>query len=228
MNQPRAGDEAWIVARARTFRLRMKPGSRAAVLRRSEPTRVSVGERRQSRRVTRAIRAARAQRVKQSDTGSRAAVLRRSEPTRFSVGERRRSRRVTRAIRAERAQRVEQSDTGSRAAVLRRSEPTRFSVGERRQSRRVTRAIRAGAERRQSNTARPDAQKTCRKVTIGHPKIRAVPVRPFRRSQEIVQMCLRSLRQVRGRRHQASCARGSRYPPLLTGSLGCRLCQASI
>jgi hypothetical protein len=41
-------------------------GSCAAVLRWSEPTRLSVGERRQSRRLLGAIRAKRAQRVEQS------------------------------------------------------------------------------------------------------------------------------------------------------------------
>jgi hypothetical protein len=41
-------------------------GSRAAVLRRSEPTRFSVGERRQRWRLPGAIRAERAQRVEQS------------------------------------------------------------------------------------------------------------------------------------------------------------------
>ena len=86
----------------------LQTGSRAAVLRRSEPTRFSVGERRQRRRPPGAIRAERAQRVEQLNTGSRAAVLRRSEPTRFSVGERRQRRRPPDAIRAERAQRVEQ------------------------------------------------------------------------------------------------------------------------
>jgi len=64
--------------------LRLNSGSRAAVLRRSEPTRFSVGERRQRRRPPGVIRAERAQRVEQSNSGSRAAVLRRSEPTRFS------------------------------------------------------------------------------------------------------------------------------------------------
>jgi hypothetical protein len=62
----------------------LQTGSRAAVLRRSEPTRFSVGARRQRRRRPGAIRAERAQRVEQSDTGSRAAVLRRSEWMRFS------------------------------------------------------------------------------------------------------------------------------------------------
>ena len=46
--------------------------------------------------------------------------------------------------------------------------------------RRLPRAIRAGAKRRQSNyRASSKPQKTCKKVTIGHPKIRAVPIRPF-------------------------------------------------
>jgi hypothetical protein len=47
----------------------LQTGSRAAVLRRSEPTRFSVGERRQRRRPPGAIRAERAQRVEQSPTG---------------------------------------------------------------------------------------------------------------------------------------------------------------
>ena len=62
----------------------LQTGSRAAVLRSSEPTRFSVGERRQRRRPPGAIRAERAQRVEQSNTGSRAAVLSRSEWTSFS------------------------------------------------------------------------------------------------------------------------------------------------
>jgi epoxide hydrolase len=45
-------------------------GSRAAALRRSEPTRFPVGERRQSRRLTGAIRAERAQRAEQSNSDS--------------------------------------------------------------------------------------------------------------------------------------------------------------
>ena len=62
----------------------LQTGSRAAVLRRREPTRFSVGERRQRRRPPGAIRAERAQRVEQLNTGSRAAVLSRSEWTSLS------------------------------------------------------------------------------------------------------------------------------------------------
>jgi hypothetical protein len=52
--------------------------------------------------------------------------------------------------------------------------------------------------------ARAASSETCREVTIGHPKIRSVPVQPFLRPREIVHMCLRSWRLVRGRRRQAS------------------------
>jgi hypothetical protein len=69
------------------------------VLRRREPTRFFVGDRRRSRRLTGAIRA-RAAASNQTLRGSSAAVLRRREPTRFFVGDRRRSRRLTGAIRA--------------------------------------------------------------------------------------------------------------------------------
>jgi hypothetical protein len=48
----------------------------------------------------------------------------------------------------------------------------------------------------------------CGEVTIRRAKIRADPIRPFRRGREIVQMCLRLWRLVRGRRHQASSVPG--------------------
>jgi hypothetical protein len=51
-------------------------------------------------------------------------------------------------------------------------------------------------------------QETCRDVTTRHQKIRDDPIRPFGAGQEIVQMCLRLWRPVRGRRRQASWARG--------------------
>jgi hypothetical protein len=46
--------------------------------------------------------------------------------------------------------------------------------------------------------------RACREVTIGRPKIRAVPVRPFVWRREIVHMCSRLWRLVRGRRHRVS------------------------
>jgi hypothetical protein len=72
-----------------------------------------------------------------------------------------------------------------------------------------------------------EAIKNCGEVTIGHPKIRAVPIRPFRRCQEIVQMCLRLWRLVRGRRHQASSVPGLMSHPSPTDSIGYRRCRAS-
>ena len=72
------------------------------------------------------------------------------------------------------------------------------------------------------------AQKNCREVTIRPRKIRGVPIRPFSRGQEIVQMCLRLWRPVRGRRRQASSGRGLMSPLSLTGSTGCRRCRALI
>jgi hypothetical protein len=47
-------------------------------------------------------------------------------------------------------------------------------------------------------------QTNCRDVTIRRPKIYAVPVQPFFRPREIVQVCLRSWRLVRGRRRRVS------------------------
>ena len=57
----------------------LQTGSRAAVLRRSERTRFSVGERRRRRRLPARSARSERERVEQSNTGSRAAVLRRSE-----------------------------------------------------------------------------------------------------------------------------------------------------
>jgi hypothetical protein len=72
------------------------------------------------------------------------------------------------------------------------------------------------------------AQQNCREVTIRHRKIRGVPIRPFSRGQEIVQMCLRLWRPVRGRRRQAFLVRGLMCPLSLTGSTGFRRCRALI
>jgi hypothetical protein len=77
-------------------------------------------------------------------------------------------------------------------------------------------------------SAASGANPTCRELTIGRPKIRGVPVRPFMRDREIVHMCSRLWRLVRGRRHRVSWALGLRYPLSLTGSPGSPRYQASI
>jgi hypothetical protein len=89
--------------------------------------------------------------------------------------------------------------------------------------------------RRATTTSDPRARcasgkirQNCREVTIRRPKIRSYPIRPFRRGQEIVQMCLRLWRLVRGRRRQAFSVRGWTSPHSVTGSTGCRQCRASI